>query len=68
VTVPLQTNYDIRAGAPEASPEDQVAADPWGFLTPQQKVTPLRCIVDRGVARDMPQLRAEGQGRVRVPE
>jgi hypothetical protein len=46
----------IRDGRVMTSPESQAAADPWNYLTPTEKATVLRQMLEEGVARNMPEL------------
>lgn len=55
-TAQLVAQYSVRDGVARGPGEDRVDADPWSFLSPQQKVIDLRRIVEQGMARGMAQL------------
>jgi len=49
-------NYEIRESFAHAAAESQVQADPWTFMSNDQKVRTLRELVERGLRRGMTEL------------
>lgn len=48
--------YDVKDAFVYGAKEVQIAADPWNFMTPAQKVVTLRQLVEQGLVRGMGEL------------
>jgi hypothetical protein len=49
----IVTTYDVRESYAHASAEGKPAADPWNFMSAEEKVRSLRALVERGMQRGM---------------